>query len=184
MVKNRKNVGTRFRYSSILYYNHFRRLFLSKRYGQASVAFLRAGRNREAKICDAYVLREKARLVSTTARATRIQAFVDTANAFIICAQDSPSEQVNERLAYYGTAGECYLEAHDPKNAGDNYRIAEQYTAAACAYQEGGYFDEMVEVITQHGDTIDSGLLERLTTAAKLHYFKVRPNGQLATNYV
>jgi hypothetical protein len=157
-------------------------LFFNKRYGQASVAFLRAKQNREAKICDAYLLREQARLISTTARATRIQAFVDTANAFIICAQDSP--RVNERLAYYGTAGECYLEAHDPKNAGDNYRIAEQYTAAACAYREGGNFDKMVKVITRHGDVIHSGLVERLTTAAKLHYFKVYTIGQLVTKYV
>ena len=157
-------------------------MFLNKRYEQASVAFLRAEQNREAKICDAYLLREKARLVSTTVRATRIQAFVDTANAFITCALDSP--RVNERLAYYGAAGECYLEAHDPKNGGGNYRIAKQYAAAACAYREGGYFDEMVEVITRHGDAIDSGLVEHLTMAAKLHYFKVYSISQLVTKYV
>ena len=158
-----------------MYYiiNFFHRLFFNKRYGQASVAFSRAGQNREAKICNAYLLREQARFIITTARATRIQAFVDAANAFITCAQGSP--RVNERLAYYGTAGECYLEAHDPKNAGDNYQIAEQYTAAACAYREGGHFDKMVKVIIRHGDAIHSDLIERLTTTAKLHYFKVYP---------
>lgn len=148
-------------------------MFLNKRYSQASVAFLRAGRKREAAICDAYVLREKARSASTIVNSTRTQAFVAAADAFIACAQECPSKQIKERLAYYGTAGECYLEARNLKKAGDNYRMAEQYATAARTYREGGYFDELVEVITQHGNTIDTGLLERLTKVAQMHYFKV-----------
>jgi len=134
---------------------------------------MNAGRTREAKICDAYLLREKAQSTSTIASAARIHAFVTAANAFITCARDSPPKQVNERLAYYGAAGECYSEAHDLKNAGESYRMGQQYPAAARAYREGGYFDEMVEVITRHGNTLDSGLLKRLTMAAQMHYFKV-----------
>jgi hypothetical protein len=148
-------------------------MFLNKRYEQAAVAFSRAGRDRVAKICDAYLLREKARLVSTTATGVRIQAFVTAAKAFVARARDSTPEQVNERLAYYGAAGECYLEARNPRNAGDNYCAAEQYTAAACAYREGEYFGEMMEVINQHRSAIDNGLIERLETDAKVHYFKV-----------
>jgi tetratricopeptide (TPR) repeat protein len=148
-------------------------MFLNKRYAQASVAFLRARRNREADICDAYLSREKARAISTTTSAARILAFRAAANAFIECAQDSPSKQVNERLAYYRTAGECYSEARDLKNAGDSYRLAEQYTAAVRSYREGLHVDEMVEVITQHRDAIDSRLLERLTRFAQMYYFKV-----------
>ena len=147
-------------------------MFLNKRYGQASVAFLRAGWNREATICDAYLLREKARLTPTATSTARVQAFTTAANAFIACALNSPSKPVKERLAYYKTAGECYLEARDPKNAGDSYLNAEQYGAAAHAYLEGGCIDEMVEVITRYGNTIDSGL-ERLRRAAQLHYFRV-----------
>ena len=159
-------------------------MFLNKRYAQASVAFLRAGRNREAAICDAYLLREKARSISTTANAARIQAFITTAKAFITCAQDSPSKQVNERLAYYGIAGECYSEARDLKNAGDSYRMAKQYAAAARTYREGGYFDEMVEVITLHAEALDSGLLERLTKVAQMYYFKVYLNSRLVSEYL
>lgn len=151
----------------------FLRMFLNKRYAQASVAFLRAGRKREAAICDAYLLREKARSISTISNAARVQAFVDAAGAFITCAQECPSKQIKERLAYYGTAGECYLEARKLKKAGDSYRMAEQYAAAARTYREGGYFDELVEVITQHGDALDSGLLERLKNVAQMYYFKV-----------
>ena len=148
-------------------------MFFNKRYAQAAIAFQRAGRSREAAICDAYLLREKARLIPTTTNAARTQAFIAAANAFITCARDSPSKQVNERLAYYRAVGDCYSEARNLKKAGDNYQLAKDYTAAARAYREGGYFDEMVEVIAQHGNTLDSGLLERLMTATQLHYFKV-----------
>ena len=160
-------------------------MFLNKRYEQASVAFLRAGEDRETAISNAYFLREKARLTSTTARATRIRAYITAADAFIACARDSPPKQrANERLAYYGAAGECYLGAHDPKSAGENYLIAEQYGAAACAYLEGEYFDEMTEVITRHGDAIGSGPLERLTMSARMHYSEVSFNTQLISECV
>lgn len=158
-------------------------MFLNKRYTQASVAFLRAGRKREAAICDAYLLREKARSVSTTTSTARIQAFLAAANAFVACAQDSPSKQDKARLAYYGTAGECYLEARDLKSAGDNYLKAKQYATAARTYREGGYFSELAEVITQHGDSLDSGLLERLTKVTQMHYFKVYSNEYPISEY-
>jgi len=158
-------------------------MFLNKHYAQASVAFLRAGRNREAKICDAYLLREKARSISTTANVARIQAFITAANAFTNCARGSPPKQVNERLAYYRTAGECYLEARDLKNAGDSYRMIEQYDTAVRTYWEGGCVDEMVEVITQHGDALDGDLLERLTRVARMYYFKVHSNSHPVSEY-
>jgi len=148
-------------------------MFLDRRYAQASVAFLKAGQTWEASICDAYLLREKARSISTTARVVRIQAFIIAAKAFSKCAQDSPSNRVDERRTYYGTAGECYSEARDLKNAGDSYWMAEQYHVAARTYREGGYLDEMVKVITQHGDALESDLLQRLTMVAQMYCFKV-----------
>lgn len=111
--------------------------------------------------------------ISTTASAVRIQAFTTAANSLATCARDSPSERDNERLAYYEAAGGCYLEAQDLKNAGDTYSVAGQYPAAACAYREGRHFDDMVEVITQHKDAIDSVLIERLKLDAGYYYFKV-----------
>ena len=159
-------------------------MFFNKRYVQASLAFQRAGRNREAAICDAYLLREKARLIPTTISAARVRAFTTAANAFITCARDSPSKQVNERLAYYAAAGECYSEARDLKHAGDSYRMAEKYATAACTYQDGRCFDEMVDVIIRHSNAIDSGLLEHLTMVARTHYFKVYFDGMLVSEYL
>ena len=150
-------------------------MFVNKNYEQASDAFLMAGRDREAAICDAYLLREKARLTSTTTEAARIRAFAAAADAFTACARDSPSKQVNERLAYYGTAGDCYSEARNLKNAGDSFRMAERFDAAAQTYREGGYFSEVAEVIIRHGSSFrDGDLLERLTKVAQMYYFKVR----------
>ena len=159
-------------------------MFFNKRYAQASVAFQRAGRAREAAICDAYLLREKARLISTSTGAARVQAFMTAADAFTTSAQDSPSKQVNERLAYYTAAGECYSEARDLKKAGDSYLMAEKYVAAASTYQEGRCFDEMVEVITRHENAFDGELLERLTMAAQVYYFKVYFNGLLVSEHL
>jgi len=182
MVKDRKNVSTRILCCNILHDDHFHSLFLNKRFAQASIAFKNARRNREAKICTAYLLREKARLIPTTTRAARTQAFITTANAFIDCARDSPPKQDNERLAYYGIAGECYSEARDLKNAGDSYLMAKQYNMAARTYREGGRFDELAELIIQHGPALENGLLERLAMVTQMHYFKVYLNGFLISN--
>ena len=148
-------------------------MFINKRYEPASVAFQKAGRNREVKICQAYLLREKAWVISTTAREARIQAFLTAAKAFVDCVRDSPAERVTERLGHRRVAGECYSEARSYKVSGKNYWIAGEYDEAARAYRKGGYFDEMVEVINQHRNTMDGGLIERLEMAAKVHYFKV-----------
>jgi len=184
MVKDRKNVSTRIRRCNFLHDVHFSRLFLNKRYAQASVAFQNAGRNRETKICAAYLSREKARLIPTTTRAARTQAFITTANDFIKCARDSPAKRDNERLAYYGIAGECYSEARDLKNAGDSYWMAKQYDTAARTYREGGCFDELAEVIIQHRDALENGLLERLAMVTQMHYFKVYLNGFFDLEYL
>jgi len=159
-------------------------MFESKNYAQASVAYLNVWRDREAAICDAYHMREKARSTSTTASVARTRAFITAANAFIACTRDSPSKQVKERLAHYSAAGECYLEASDTKKAGECYRMAEQYVVAAHSYRQGGYFDEMVEVITQHEGAFESDLLEHLKRVAQMHYFKVNPNARLVSKYL
>lgn len=159
-------------------------MFFSKRYAQAAVAFQRAGRKREATICDAYHRREKARSISTAASVDRTRAFIAVADAFIACAQGSPSKRVNERLAYYRNAGECYLEARDFKNAGHHYEAAEKYPAAACAYQEGGYFHEMKVVVTRHRKDLDSTFLARSTIPARIYYFEVRFDGPAVSEYL
>lgn len=148
-------------------------MFKNGRYAQAKVAFRRAGQVREVKICDAFFLREKARLISTTADEARTQAFLDAANAFFARAQDAPSERVNERQICFSAAVECYLEARDLRKAGDIHRMVKQYRAAALCYKEGECIDEMVEVITQYESAFDSDHHKTLMKFARMHYFKV-----------
>lgn len=153
------------------------RFFFNERYAQALVAFRRAGRDREVNICNAYLLKEKAKLVSTTASAARVQAFAAAAKAFYACAKDSPPKHIKERRTCYEAAGDCYSSARDMKTAGNSYLLAELYAEAACAYQEGKFFEEMVNVITQHRNTFDDGIYEQFMNAARVHYFKVRFSG-------
>ena len=154
--------------------NHFYRMFRNGNYAGAAVAYRRAEQERKAKICDAYVLQEKAGLTSTTAIAARIQAFVAAAKAFVDCARNSPSK--TERLTCYEATGDCYKEARELKKAAKNYRQGERYDKAALTYQEGGCIDDMVEIITQYKGTFTKSLHERLTKFAQMHYFKVYTN--------
>ena len=151
----------------------FYRMFHNGTYANAAVAFRRAHLEREAKICDAYVLQERAGLASTTASAARAQAFLKAAKAFADCARDSPIKRTNERLTCYEAAGDCFKEARDPKKAADNYLLAELYDKAALAYKEGGRVDKMVEVLVRHENALESELCEELTTFARTHYFEV-----------
>lgn len=151
-------------------------MFEAGRYAQAFVAFQRAGCDREAQICDAYVLQEKAALISTTTGTTRTKAFVAAAKAFLKGVRDSPPR---ERLTRYEAAGDCYKEARDLKRAADNYQLAEKYDKAALAYMERECIDEMVEVIARHKSTFSDNLHEQLMTAAQTHYFKVYFNSSL-----
>lgn len=148
-------------------------MFFSKRYDQASIAFQRAGLPREVDVCDAYLLREKARSQPSTAGAPREKAFVDAAMAFDACAQAAPPKLEDERRAYYRNAGECFLEGHKPNKAGKSFVKAEEYTLAAHAYRKGGDFDEMVEVLRLYENSIDSKVVRRLTQVARMFYFKV-----------
>lgn len=154
-------------------------MFENERYAQAAVAFRRAGQDKKAKMCDAYLLQEKAGLISTTASSARKQAFLTAAKAFLACVHNS--QRVEERLTCHHAAGDCYFNARDLKSAGDNYRLAELYPEAACTFQEGRCFDEMVKVITQHKSAFTDDLHKKLTMDARMYYFKVCSDGRFVS---
>lgn len=149
-------------------------MFFSKRYAQASIAFQNAKRPREAAVCDAYQLREKARSQPATAGVQRDKAFIEAAMAFSTCGQSAPLKLEEERKVYYKNAGDCFSEGRKLDEAGKSYVKAEKYTLAVWAYRKGGHFDEMVEVLQLYGKSIDSEDVHRLTQVAQMFYFKVR----------
>ena len=151
-------------------------LFFSKRYAQAKIAFQRADCSHEATVCEAYLLREKARFQPNTTGVPREKAFIEAAVAFNSCAQTAPLEsgdEIDERRTYYRNAGECFSEGRRLDEAGNSYVKAEEYTLAVRVYRKGGHFDEMVEVLRQHGNSIDSNTVRSLTQVARMFYFKV-----------
>ena len=149
------------------------RMFANKHYAQAKLAFQQAGKVQKAAICDAFLFRENARLVSNNLVKERENAFMKAGEAFSSCADKSQPNEEDERLMYYANATECFHQGHKFKEAGDCFMHAEQYSKAACAYREGGHFDEMVEVLEGHKDKIEAKVLAQLTRVAKMNYFKV-----------
>ena len=148
-------------------------MFDNKRYAQALVAFQRAGRTQEVAICHAFFLRENARAVPDDQVKKRACAFGEAGKAFSVCANESPPQETKKRLSYYANAADCFALGRRFKKAGDCFVHAEQYSKAARAYREDGYFDEMVEVLEQHGRHIEADLLAKLTKVAQMNYFKV-----------
>src|SRR5260221_14121153 len=148
-------------------------MFDNKRYAQALVAFQRAGRTREVTICHAFLLRENARAVPDDWVKKRAGAFGEAGVAFSVCANESLPHEIKKRLSYYANAADCFVLGRMFKDAGDCFVHAEQYSKAARAYRGGGYFDEMIEVLEQHGRHIEADLLAQLTKVAQMNYFKV-----------
>ena len=148
-------------------------MFTNKRYEQALVAFQRAGRTREAAICHAFFLREIARGVPDDLAREMEDAFIEAGEAFSVCAKEALSHQKKERSAYYTNAAECFVQGYRFKKAGDCFVHAEKYSEAACAYQEGGHFDEMTEVLEGHADQIEPNLHAQLMLVAQTNRSKV-----------
>lgn len=154
-------------------------MFANKRYAQAMVAFNRAGkasgkpRTREVAICHAFLLREDARAVPDDQVIEREDAFTKAGEKFSACANESLPHQKREKLVYYANAAECFVQVRKFREAGVCFVGAEQYSKAARAYREGGHFDEMVEVLEEHGHGIEANLRTQLTKVAQMNYFKV-----------
>ena len=148
-------------------------MFTNKNYSQAIVAFKHAGRTREVGICHAFLLRENARGVPDYWAWERADTFTKAGEAFSTCAKGSQPHQKRERLAYYANAAECFVQGYKFKEAGSCFVYAEQYSRAASAYQEGGYFGEMVGVLEEYEDQIEANLHAQLTKVAQMNYSKV-----------
>ncbi|GJE94213.1 hypothetical protein PsYK624_103810 [Phanerochaete sordida] len=150
-----------------------RTLFDNRRYLQAVRCYDRAGMPRQKDVAYAYHLRERARGTEKTRRTTdnaRILAFVDAAEAFAKSA--SVASAARERVAYYRIAAECFVEADDHRRAAEAYLRAEDFTKAAQHYRKAGLFDEAVNVVQNHRQSIPEKFADTIIDVAKLHYIK------------
>ena len=150
-----------------------RTLFDNRRYLQAVRCYDRAGMPRQKDVAYAYHLRERARGTEKTRRTTdnaRTVAFIAAAEAFAKSA--SVASAARERVAYYRIAAECFVEADDHRRAAEAYLRAEDFTKAAQHYRKAGLFDEAVNVVQNHRQSVPEKFADTIIDVAKLHYIK------------
>jgi tetratricopeptide (TPR) repeat protein len=150
-----------------------RTLFSHKRYFQAMHSYERAGKSREKAIAYAYHLREQARGIPVRNRpgdSERRNAYTKVAEAFSASAQEATISR--ERSEYYRIAAEAYVVLEDHAQAAQAFERASKFTEAAQHYRRAGMFDEMVSVIQNHGNAMDTLVASKLTDVARYFYFQ------------
>ncbi|KAF8837940.1 hypothetical protein BDN67DRAFT_908328 [Paxillus ammoniavirescens] len=144
-----------------------RNLFKHKRYPQAMHCFARAFQPRMVAICQAFHLREVAH--AQVGVAQRKQAFLTAAGAFTASGNDAPTGK--DKLQYYRNAARCYEQAGDDRKAAISYIAAQEYDLAARRYRKAGLFDETLEILDKHSQSIPSESTEELYTVCRLFYY-------------
>ncbi|KAG1851820.1 hypothetical protein C8R48DRAFT_361252 [Suillus tomentosus] len=143
-------------------------LFSHKRYSQAIHCFERANLHREAKVCEAYQLREVARSsVGAASLSDQKRAFNVAADAFTDCAATATG---NQKLQYYRNSADCYVRAGDDLKAAKAYLNAQEFEQAAKRYRKAGRFDKTLHVLNDHGTDIPGETKTELQTVCRLFY--------------
>lgn len=154
-------------------------LFERKQYTQARSCFERAGLPREMAIAHAYVLREHASRLPTgkpgnSAEATRRDAFVQAADAFLSCSS-------KQSLVYFRRAGECFEAAEKYLRAAEVYYQGESYTESVLLYRRLGNFDEAIAIVVDKNGKVRPEVADDTKSAAKLFYLS-RTETELVDN--
>ncbi|KAG2048320.1 hypothetical protein BDR06DRAFT_920603 [Suillus hirtellus] len=145
-----------------------RSLFSHKRYSQAIHCFERANLHREAKVCEAYELREVARSsVGAPSLSDQKRAFNVAADAFTDCAATATG---NQKLQYYRNSAGCYVRAGNDLKAAKAYLNAQEFEQAAKRYRKAGRFDKTLHVLNDHGTDIHEDTKTELWTVCRLFY--------------
>lgn len=146
-------------------------LFDKRHYLQAVDSYRRAGLVRESDVAYAYDLRQRAKGQPITDRASRLNAYIAAAQAFLSSAEAAGNSQ--DRLTYYRIAAECFAEGKDYGRAGKAFLSAFDFTRSAVYYRKAGMFDEAVEVVQNHKEGIPAETAEKIVKVARLHYLTV-----------
>ena len=107
-------------------------------------------------VSNAYVLRDIAEKMPNhlgTAK-TRPAAFESAAQAFLACARDARESGSKTYKDCYQLAARYFGEAGNIIKAAENYRIAENFKMAAHLFRKLGKFDDVYDIITNHGDKV------------------------------
>ncbi|KDR68695.1 hypothetical protein GALMADRAFT_146049 [Galerina marginata CBS 339.88] len=147
-------------------------LFDNQRYALARDSYEKAQKTREASMANAFYLRQVAERTATHRQRdsanNRRNAFKVAAEAFSSCARDTSVH--NAKKYYYSLSAGCFEDSGDSLSAAQGYRLAENFTKAArLLYKEKAY-EELHDIIIQHGDRIDGDLLETIQDVTRLHF--------------
>ncbi|KAG1720128.1 uncharacterized protein EDB91DRAFT_1257152 [Suillus paluster] len=151
-----------------------RSLFLHKLYSQAMHCFQHAGRLREVKVCEAYLLRETARSsIGVASPNVQQKAFITAADAFADCGAAATG---NEKCQYYHTLAACYVRGGEDLKAADTYLVAQEFGLAVKRYRKAGSFDRTLCVLTDYCTMIPEETATALWTACRLYYCRKSNN--------
>jgi hypothetical protein len=141
-------------------------------FGEAIMAFQRAGDARMVAVATACHLRQVARETSTSMTGKRRDAFAKAARAFERCSDaiGGPGEQ----RAHHAAAARCYAEARLHQNAIKLFKLAGMHTEAArhCFHNE--MLDEAVSIVEKDRVHLDLDVIETITQAARLKYLEAK----------
>ncbi len=155
--------------------------FNRKYFALAKQAYSNASLLHEAKVAEAYWLREEAGLyVATIASPARRQAFKAAAEAFGGIASAAGND---ESHAYYRIAGECFLEVPDEPRAAEAFYMGCEYTQAIQLYRQVGNFERVAEILVQREREVEPDTAQRVRYASQLFYLISRKFRCVSRNY-
>lgn len=146
-----------------------------KEFGEALMAFRRAGDGYMVAFATAYHLRQIARETSASTSWERRDAFAKAAGSFERCS--NMLENPEEQRAHFARAAKCYAEGQSHQNAIRSFKLARMYTEAASHCLDNNLLDEAVSIMMGDRAHLDTNTIERITQEARFKYLKANRLG-------
>lgn len=139
-------------------------------YDLARKAYRNAGLLHDAAVASAYLLRENAETLYSSAvqvvdRGGRSHAYREAANAFD---EVAPGAHGEDRSAYYRIAAECFLQIPDEARAAVAFENARDYNQAIKLHRGVGNFQQMIQVLCEMKDALKPDTLLKVQYASQL----------------
>ncbi len=136
----------------------------------------RAGLPMDKAVAHAYYLRQQTRALdeNTSKRlAQRKQAFTSAADAFVACAREyGRSARANK--SYWRNAGECFVQADNPRQAAESYVEARLYTEAVKQYKLASMYEEAVHIVQSKKEFVEEQVAENILNVSRLHFLRIQ----------
>jgi hypothetical protein len=152
-----------------------KRLLDCREFGEAVVAFRRAGNAYMVVLATARHLRQVAGGTSTFTPRQRRDAFAKAGSSFERCSD--MTENPEERRSHHAAAARCYAEVKLHRKAVELFELAMMHTEAALHCFHNNLLDEAVSIIKKDAVHLDTRAIETITQAARLRYLQTKRIG-------